>query len=384
MADPLEELKQIAKQLGELETKARAIELHKTLKELETSALQIGQAWSKSWFGYQANVYYRALYGRNIQIPPKSAYFNNNQGLSQNGYLYKNPTTPGWHEYKDDDVLKQIYELAGDPDTQPIVSLDQETRRILHREKQNILSIIDIELSQSESTFLLRAVEDLDSIKPHTPRALIRKWAPTPEYGPQDVRACQGGVTTPPHISLLAWTKSIRSAAASVTIMADIGRKVESHTLRRRPLSANPIVGNRTFIGHGHSADWRKLKDFIENRLGLPADEFNRVSTAGIPTIERLEEMLEKAGFAFLVMTGEDQQTDGNLRARENVVHEVGLFQGKLGFKKAIVLLEEDCEEFSNITGLGQIRFPKGNINAAFEEIRLVLEREGFISGLVP
>jgi len=41
---------------------------------------------------------------------------------------------------------------------------------------------------------------------------------------------------------------------------------------------------------------------------------------------------------------------------------------------------EKDCEEFSNIQGLGQIRFPKGNIGAVFEEIRRVLEREGIIT----
>jgi hypothetical protein len=52
-----------------------------------------------------------------------------------------------------------------------------------------------------------------------------------------------------------------------------------------------------------------------------------------------------------------------------------------LGFSKAIVLLEEDCEEFSNIQGLGQIRFPNGKISAAFEEVRRVLEREGLIAG---
>ena len=62
-----------------------------------------------------------------------------------------------------------------------------------------------------------------------------------------------------------------------------------------------------------------------------------------------------------------------------NVVHEAGLFQGRLGFTKAIILLQEGCEEFSNIEGLGQIRFPKGNIQAVFEEIRRVLEREGLI-----
>jgi hypothetical protein len=35
--------------------------------------------------------------------------------------------------------------------------------------------------------------------------------------------------------------------------------------------------------------------------------------------------------------------------------HEVGLFQGRLGFEKAIVLLEDGCEEFSNIKGLVQM-----------------------------
>jgi predicted nucleotide-binding protein len=129
-------------------------------------------------------------------------------------------------------------------------------------------------------------------------------------------------------------------------------------------------------IGHGRAPIWRELKDFIEDRLHLPVDEFNRVSAAGMPITARLSEMLAGATFAFLVMTAEDEQADGKVRARENVVHEVGLFQGRLGFNRAIVLLEEGCEEFSNIQGLGQIRFPRGNINAKFEEIRAVLERE--------
>ena len=70
-----------------------------------------------------------------------------------------------------------------------------------------------------------------------------------------------------------------------------------------------------------------------------------------------------------------------NCLARMNVVHEAGLFQGRLGFSKAIVLLEEGCEQFSNIQGLGQIRFPKRNISASFDDVRRVLEREGPISG---
>ena len=92
--------------------------------------------------------------------------------------------------------------------------------------------------------------------------------------------------------------------------------------------------------------------------------------------------MLDKAAFAFLIMTAEDEQPDEKVRARMNVIHEVGLFQGRLGFERAIVLLEEGCEEFSNIQGLGQIRFPKNNIAAVFESVREVLEREQIIDTL--
>ena len=89
--------------------------------------------------------------------------------------------------------------------------------------------------------------------------------------------------------------------------------------------------------------------------------------------------MLDNASVAFLVLTAEDERSDGNRQARMNVVHEAGLFQGRLGFTRAIVLLEEGCDEFSNIHGLGQIRFPPGNISMSFENVRQVLEREGLL-----
>ena len=138
-------------------------------------------------------------------------------------------------------------------------------------------------------------------------------------------------------------------------------------------------MGTNVFIGHGQSLVWRELKDFISGRVGLPWDEFNRVPIAGITNISRLSEMLDAAAIAFLVMTAEDEMADGAMQARMNVVHEAGLFQGRLGFTKAIVVFEEGCAEFSNIDGLGQLRFPKGKISAIFEDVRQVLEREGLI-----
>jgi hypothetical protein len=140
--------------------------------------------------------------------------------------------------------------------------------------------------------------------------------------------------------------------------------------------SDSDVPVNRVFFGHGRSGLWRELKDFIHDRLGLEFEEFNRVAVAGMGVAERLSEMLDNSSMAFIICTAEDEHADGTQHARENVIHEAGLFQGRLGFRRAIVLLEEGCAEFSNIHGLNQIRFPAGNISACFEEIRQVFERE--------
>jgi hypothetical protein len=154
--------------------------------------------------------------------------------------------------------------------------------------------------------------------------------------------------------------------------VSEIDRVGESLLLQKN-------LGSRVFIGHGQSPIWRELKDFLSDRLSLPWDEFNREAVAGLSTFERISSMLDSASFAFLIMTAEDQHSDATSHARQNVVHEVGLFQGKLGPRRAIILLEQGCQEFTNIVGLSQIRFPPGRISAAFEEIRRVLEREGLI-----
>jgi predicted nucleotide-binding protein len=144
--------------------------------------------------------------------------------------------------------------------------------------------------------------------------------------------------------------------------------------------------GTKVFVGHGRSLVWHQLKSFLSDRLHLQCDEFNAEAAAGLTTTDRLREMLDSACFAFLVMTAEDIHSDNSSHARENVIHEAGLFQGRLGFNRAIILLEEGCALFSNIHGLTHISFPKGNLEPAFEKIRLVLEREkvGHDAPLVP
>jgi predicted nucleotide-binding protein len=59
-------------------------------------------------------------------------------------------------------------------------------------------------------------------------------------------------------------------------------------------------------------------------------------------------------------------------RVRENVMHEIGFFQGRYGRKAVILLHEEGVNIPSNLGGVAYVPFPRGCIEAGFH----VLQRE--------
>ena len=100
------------------------------------------------------------------------------------------------------------------------------------------------------------------------------------------------------------------------------------------PAPAQRPVRRTVFIGHGgHSSEWLKLES-LKDRLHLSPVEFNSTSVAGRATSERLMEMLNLADFAFLILTGEDEKSDGKLNPRLNVVHEFRLVRRQAWLRK--------------------------------------------------
>jgi predicted nucleotide-binding protein len=164
--------------------------------------------------------------------------------------------------------------------------------------------------------------------------------------------------------------------------LADNVRQVVMYLQKVRKLKGASVAktDGSIFIGHGgKSIAWRDLKDLLVERMDQAVEEYNSAPTAGYSRTERLSELLGKCTIAFLVMTAEDETADGKSRARQNVIHEIGLFQGRYSWRRAIILLESGCEEFSNIAGLDHIKFPKDGITSVSEEIRKVLEWEGLL-----
>jgi predicted nucleotide-binding protein len=285
-----------------------------------------------------------------------------------------------WHEYPFDVVVSLIHTKANNSSLDKSLEIANKASEAFDNAKTSVLSLVHATYNLEIDKFLAGLVEKINSAKVFSERDFVNSWQPKGQVISRDMIALEKGLVVPPHLSVLAKSHAAIFPFQACSELRKSIIKLASHIQNLEgKKKREERVGTNIFIGHGRSQDWRELKDFVSDRLKLPWDEFNRVPIAGVSNITRLAQMLDQASFALLVMTAEDEQADGNRHARMNVIHEVGLFQGRLGFEKAIVLLEDGCEEFSNIQGLGQIRFPKGNISAIFEDIRAVLEREKII-----
>lgn len=123
---------------------------------------------------------------------------------------------------------------------------------------------------------------------------------------------------------------------------------------------------NRVFISHGRSKEWYKVQAFIEKDINVPTLELAQEANLGRTVLQKLSEESDNCSYAVIVMTGDDDLGDGKPRARENVMHEIGFFQGKYGLQNICLLYEEGTNIPSNIHGLVYIPFPKDYVEATF------------------
>ena len=145
--------------------------------------------------------------------------------------------------------------------------------------------------------------------------------------------------------------------------------------LRVDPPSPDPVIP-RVFVGHGGaSTAWSDLVNHLSHQHNLDVIAYETGSRSGHSIRDILDEMLAEATFAILVMTPEDEQPDGGFRARQNVVHEAGLFQGKLGFARALMVRQDGVEMLSNLDGIQYVRYAS-HIRETYGEILAAIRRE--------
>jgi len=217
------------------------------------------------------------------------------------------------------------------------------------------------ELGQSELQVLSSKIDEF-----------YRRWRPS-----------GGGLYIPPretsdtdstvrHISAIVSNLVSLDLKSFDSLFEELTRAPKQEANSRREQVYKPCV----FIGHGRSKLWARAKMFLEDDLGLATVTYESEPRTGESIVPILEKMLAQSTFAVLILTAEDESPQGHRRARQNVIHEAGLFQGRLGFRKAVLLIQEGLERFTNVEGLQHIPFSGESIEQSFYELQRVLKRE--------
>lgn len=169
-------------------------------------------------------------------------------------------------------------------------------------------------------------------------------------------------------ISVSAKSRSTIESTLAIFSDADPSEKI---VLSEEISSKNLNV----FIGHGRSPQWEKIKNHLQDKHGISVVAYETGARSGHTIRDILDSMAEETSLALLVLTGEDK-TESGIRARQNVIHECGLFQGRLGFDRAIMIVEQGVELASNFDGIQQIRFKRGHISEVFGDVLATIRRE--------
>jgi predicted nucleotide-binding protein len=161
------------------------------------------------------------------------------------------------------------------------------------------------------------------------------------------------------------------SRAQTERLIRDIDQifEIRANSELEQPKQA---AARRVFITHGRSNDWRLVQPFIEKDVELPTIELAQEPNLGRTIIEKLIDNAARCDSAVIVMTGDDIAGESEARVRENVMHEVGFFQGRYGRNRVILLHEDGVNIPTNLSGVAYIPFPKGSVESAFH----VLQRE--------
>jgi predicted nucleotide-binding protein len=139
---------------------------------------------------------------------------------------------------------------------------------------------------------------------------------------------------------------------------------------------------NKVFIVYGHDIECREQLELLLRRMKLEPVILQNLPIAGDTIIEKLEANID-VRYACVLLTPDDEghpvgePKDKKLRARQNVILELGMFLVRLGRKRVAILHRGNLELPSDISGLIYIKFNK-RVDEVKERLGAELQEAGF------
>lgn len=175
-----------------------------------------------------------------------------------------------------------------------------------------------------------------------------------------------------------AETKAVEETEPLRTLLKEIGRTPPDNLVEKlqevivalsaQPSSKRPAAAparERVFIIHGHNRELRETVARFVEKLGPAVIILDEQPSSGRTIIEKFES-LSDVHYTVALMTADDMGSGRaaveapKLRARQNVVFELGFFTAKLGRSRLAVLYEEGVEMPSDFSGILYISLDKG------------------------
>jgi len=186
---------------------------------------------------------------------------------------------------------------------------------------------------------------------------IMRMGGPRPEQDRQEARQY---LSDGKQRSLLLLRQAIRGLEEDIAEREDDGSSSIA-------LEATPRDLSKVFIVHGHDGEVRQTVARYIEKLGFEAVILHERPNKGRTIITKFREEAAGVGFAIVLMTPDDvggvagvAAADLRLRARQNVVFELGFFIGELGAESVAALVKGDIERPSDFDGVVYISLDNG------------------------
>lgn len=141
----------------------------------------------------------------------------------------------------------------------------------------------------------------------------------------------------------------LESLLAKVNLMhSEVETSRTSITIQEEAIASNDTV----FIIHGHDDAMKKAVQLFLTRANLKDIVLHEQPDKNRTVIEKLIEEGNSAAYVIALLSPDDTQEDGTVRARQNVVLEIGYFIGRLGREKVRLLRKGEVVIPSDLQGI--------------------------------
>ncbi|MGL6076129.1 MAG: TIR domain-containing protein [Fimbriiglobus sp.] len=174
--------------------------------------------------------------------------------------------------------------------------------------------------------------------------------------------------------------------AAKARLLAHLDAVIELAVLGEEEAAAPPRPeratittnqNNNVFIVHGHDEGMQQAAARALSKLGLDPVILSEQANEGRTIIEKFESSSDQVGFAVILFSPDDKAHStkaapdtARLRARQNVVLELGYFASKLGRGRVFVMKFGELEMPSDISGVVYTTYDNPSGNWRFELVR--------------